>query len=203
MAKLAKEKKAMLDKMMQDQIRDAACEVIDEHGLDKMTMDKVAAAAGVAKGTLYNYFKDKKELFTYIVDSLMEPLDKKIADLANSPNEPLEKLKEIAKNVLNTFSENGKIFYLIHQAREKNLLKNRKPFRKREMVLNSINAIVAEGIEKGVFKDLNPKITAEIFLGMIMSINISKIHSPVIRPVDEDLEIIMTVFTGGVLKLNE
>jgi AcrR family transcriptional regulator len=44
------------------QILDAAERLIVEHGYEGMTMDQVAAAAGVAKGTIYLYFPSKQSL---------------------------------------------------------------------------------------------------------------------------------------------
>jgi AcrR family transcriptional regulator len=60
MARLSNEQKALIDEMMQEKICTAATEVILEYGVQEMTMSKVAKAAGIAKGTIYNYFKDKK-----------------------------------------------------------------------------------------------------------------------------------------------
>ena len=44
------------------QILDAAERLIVEHGYEGMTMDQVAAAAGIAKGTIYLYFPSKQSL---------------------------------------------------------------------------------------------------------------------------------------------
>jgi AcrR family transcriptional regulator len=44
------------------QILDAAERLIVEHAYEGMTMDQVAAAAGVAKGTIYLYFPSKQNL---------------------------------------------------------------------------------------------------------------------------------------------
>lgn len=44
------------------QILDAAERLIVEHGYEGMTMDQVAAAAGVGKGTVYLYFSSKQHL---------------------------------------------------------------------------------------------------------------------------------------------
>jgi AcrR family transcriptional regulator len=46
-----------------DQILQAAVEVFSEKGFRAATMDEVAAAAGITKGTIYLYFSSKEELF--------------------------------------------------------------------------------------------------------------------------------------------
>ncbi len=49
------------------QILDAAVARIVRHGYDKTTMGDVADEAGVSRGTLYNYFKGKDELFEALI----------------------------------------------------------------------------------------------------------------------------------------
>lgn len=47
----------------QEQILSAAAAVIIRQGYDKTTMSDIADEAGVSRGTVYLYFKDKEELF--------------------------------------------------------------------------------------------------------------------------------------------
>src|SRR5882757_22548 len=49
------------------QIVDGARVVFMARGFDAASMGEIAKAAGVSKGTLYVYFKDKDELFAAIV----------------------------------------------------------------------------------------------------------------------------------------
>ncbi|WGV25219.1 TetR/AcrR family transcriptional regulator [Halotia branconii] len=42
------------------------------HGYAATTMDKVTAAAGVSKATVYNYFQDKEGLFTTLIERLAQ-----------------------------------------------------------------------------------------------------------------------------------
>ena len=56
MPKLSATRKELLTTMMKEAIFEAATSVLCAHGVSGMTMDRVAAAAGLAKGSLYNYF---------------------------------------------------------------------------------------------------------------------------------------------------
>jgi len=58
------------DKYLEDrrnQILDAAIEVFGNKGLDVATVDDIAQAAGISKGTIYLYFKSKDEIFDSIL----------------------------------------------------------------------------------------------------------------------------------------
>ena len=199
MPRLSEEKKALLDQMMQEKICNAAADVIIENGFEQLTMDKVAERANVAKGTLYNYFKDKSELLVSVANSILDPLDKSIADIANSDMKPLKKLEGIAHAMLETFSKKSKLFFIIDEARFSGMLKSKRPFGKRKMVLGFVSKIIDDAKAEGSLNECHTQGVAEIFLGMVMSINISKITSGVIRPVDEDLNTIMTIFSQGLV----
>src|SRR6516165_4679283 len=56
------------DSAKRRQILDGASAVFRALGYDAASMGEIAKAAGVSKGTLYVYFKDKDELFESIVE---------------------------------------------------------------------------------------------------------------------------------------
>ena len=56
------------DSVKRRQIVEGARSIFMAHGFDAASMGEIAKAAGVSKGTLYVYFKDKDELFKAIVE---------------------------------------------------------------------------------------------------------------------------------------
>lgn len=52
----------------------AALEEFSAHGFEAARLDDMARRAGVAKGTIYLYFKDKEELFQALVRSFISPV---------------------------------------------------------------------------------------------------------------------------------
>jgi AcrR family transcriptional regulator len=56
------------DSAKRRQIVEGARQVFLAHGFDAASMGEIAKVAGVSKGTLYVYFKDKDELFKAIVE---------------------------------------------------------------------------------------------------------------------------------------
>lgn len=78
------------------------------HGFAATTMDKVTAAAGVSKTTIYSYFQDKEKLFIALIERLIATC----GGVLNQQNpeifegEPAEVLTNFANNLLNQFSKN-------------------------------------------------------------------------------------------------
>jgi len=85
----------------------AALTVFASHGFAAARLDDVAARAGVAKGTLYLYFRDKEALFEALVRSAVSPLLQHVRKVATAPEiSPLQALETFfalfAKEVLGT-----------------------------------------------------------------------------------------------------
>ena len=72
------------DNAKRRQIVDGARRIFLERGFDAASMMDIAKAAGVSKGTLYVYFKDKDELFSAIVRSECALQEKGVFDFDHS-----------------------------------------------------------------------------------------------------------------------
>jgi len=63
---------AQLIEARRNLIIDAAIEVVSEQGFQRTTIKQIASKAGIADGTIYNYFKNKEDILTGIVARLSE-----------------------------------------------------------------------------------------------------------------------------------
>jgi AcrR family transcriptional regulator len=75
-------------------ILDAALSVFAERGFEAARLDDVAARAGVAKGTLYLYFRDKEALFEELVRGAVSPLIEAVSRAASAPDVPVHVVLE-------------------------------------------------------------------------------------------------------------
>jgi AcrR family transcriptional regulator len=63
---------AKLEQLRREQILEAAVKVFAEKGFRAAKMQEVANAAGVANGTVYNYFRSKDEVLLALLERLNE-----------------------------------------------------------------------------------------------------------------------------------
>src|SRR5262245_39287964 len=59
---------------------DAARRVFGEHGFEHATMDAIAAEAGVAKGTIYLYYRSKRAIYEATFEAGLAELDRLTAE---------------------------------------------------------------------------------------------------------------------------
>jgi len=73
-------------------ILDAALEVFSVDGFAAARLDDVAAKAGVAKGTIYLFFKDKENLFEQILINALRPVLGKAQTIADDASLPFDEI---------------------------------------------------------------------------------------------------------------
>lgn len=105
-------KKEIQEERMKSYFIDAVKKIVREKGVGELTVKKVAARAGYAPGTLYNYFNDLNELLFYsILEFFQECKEYVIKEIESSTN-PKEKVFDSAKAYSCYFIENPNIYQL-------------------------------------------------------------------------------------------
>lgn len=67
-------KRRLLTEFRRSEVLDAATRVFGEKGYDETRMDDIAAAASLAKATVYAYFDSKDQIFTAVVERCLEEI---------------------------------------------------------------------------------------------------------------------------------
>jgi len=81
-------------------ILDSARRLLVERGFQNLTMDEVAGEAGVAKGTLFLYYKSKDELFSAAFGELADQLGRRLDDVLDSDLRGQPRLTEAVRVIL-------------------------------------------------------------------------------------------------------
>ena len=154
------------------QILQAAEKLLANRRFHEVTLGEVARVAAVGKGTIYQYFEDKEDLFFQVTsgafDKLCGLLTRNVPDRA--PFE--ERLRNACVQVAAFFRRHRPLFARI-QAEEarascsKGRLRERW-LEKRVRLVRIIAEILRKGIAEGkVRNDIEPETLAEFLLGMV------------------------------------
>ncbi|WP_344868107.1 TetR/AcrR family transcriptional regulator [Comamonas faecalis] len=73
--------KAQMHQAREDAIVQAACRLLGEKGFETMTVDEVAASAGIAKASLYKHFSGKDDLCTAAIVHGVQRLLQQVQDM--------------------------------------------------------------------------------------------------------------------------
>lgn len=83
------------------QILHGALEIFLEEGYEGTSMDRVAAAAGVSKITIYKHFQDKEGLFTALIEQIAIQRFEIVFGALPLDQDPAIVLRQIAEKLLN------------------------------------------------------------------------------------------------------
>jgi len=123
---------------------DAGERLIAKSSVSAVSIDEIVAEANVAKGTFYNHFADKDELFTAIVDFVREEVHSHITEETKALTDP-------ARKIARSFCV-GLRYQLDHRERVLFLMHSRFSVRPlQDPVETGIVAYVSEGIASGRF----------------------------------------------------
>jgi AcrR family transcriptional regulator len=71
----------------QTMICGVAIDEFAEYPFDQASINRIVAKSGIAKGSFYQYFEDKKDLFSYITQLIAEEKIKFISPVVRNPDE--------------------------------------------------------------------------------------------------------------------
>ena len=166
MPKLTAIRKRAIDGMMKESLFDASVAVLAEYGVEGMTMDRVASAAGVAKGSLYHYFGSKKDLVQFVYTKIIDPV---IQDMTETlaRNEPaIDKLRSHLHRILEHVAQHVQDFKLLFNNDTGRGLLQSSERTMHELGCRQMAELFRQGIGEGVFMPADPLVLARMFLGL-------------------------------------
>ncbi|MBN1550866.1 TetR/AcrR family transcriptional regulator [bacterium] len=198
MKKNKSNRKRIWDAAKKQTIVQAVIRVLTEHGFERITMDRVAAEAGIAKGTLYLYFKDKDELLAAVLEFSLEPLVRKLDELIQSDLPPDRKIEYIAQRYLKYFEENRDFYriLLLERVRRSYHCHVAENIRYKDY-LEAVAGIIQEGIAKNLFKPLDAVKVAAMLIESCVALLYHRMFWPGTTPVEEDARMLAQIFFHG------
>lgn len=155
------------------QIYTAAIQIFSEKGFQRASMDEIATASGVAKGTLYYYFKSKNDLFIKLVEKGITELNDLIISKIRKVSSPQEKISVLIEYHVRYLWDNEnfcKILLTEVWGNEKRHQHFRHSLGK---YIKVIESVLEEGKKQGVF-DYEDRETAAA--GVFGSISIASLY---------------------------
>jgi AcrR family transcriptional regulator len=134
-----------------------AAALFDSRGYASASMEQIAAAAGIAKPTLYHYFRAKDEILQGIhemfIDILLERQNER-AGLGLAPADLLLGAMTDIFGLMETHRGHVRVFFEHH--RELPDAARREIRVKRDRYEQVVRSAVADGIRTGVFRNVDP-----------------------------------------------
>jgi TetR/AcrR family fatty acid metabolism transcriptional regulator len=186
-----KNKKQVVLEFRRAEIIDAARTVFARRGFALGIMDEIAKEAGVAKGTLYLYFRSKDEVFKAVLDHDMKNLKEGTLKCLDEAKGLKEKIRAFALVRLERAEANKEFFRIMDSERGAHSY-TRSQYRDwlREPVLRLASAI-GKATEKGRIRGVDAEKTAWLIVDMTRGTIQRRLLSQGETPVAADAEFLL------------
>jgi AcrR family transcriptional regulator len=91
-------------------ILEEALNIITAHGYEGLTMRRLGRHLGMTAATIYNYFRNKEEIYLHVLTRGFELLHEDLQRVCDSKEDPFEKLKAVWKEFV-SFGLNQSNYY--------------------------------------------------------------------------------------------
>jgi AcrR family transcriptional regulator len=152
-------KKELMDRLIREEVVETVLTLIREDR--PVTMEDVALKCGVAKGTLYNYFKDKNDLLAHVHECVISPIKQSAEKLFAAPISPREKIHAFVENVFEFHKEYPLYFKFIQAQRSAAEAETERM----ELAVLPLLGVCREGIQRGDFLAVDPYAMAGMIFG--------------------------------------
>lgn len=185
----------MRSEARQRQILDCAKRVFAERGFHAANISHICSAAGIGRGTLYQYFANKKSVFTAILretlDRVRALMERQRADRFPRPerltrSQVVEYSAAGLREILGVvFEDDDTLRILLREAvgldvDVENLLGEID-----DALISMVATELARAREAGIVRDLDPRVTATLMVGAIEKLALRALRSD--GPVDLDV----------------
>ncbi len=199
MNSFAKKQRQVKEEAAKDAIYEASVEVLLEHGIDGLKMQEIANKAGIAIGTLYNYFDNRESLLYYVDCRLRNSGLNHIEEIAEKSAPADEKLNDLVVEFF-TFCDKH---HIVFSLADKLGLRDRMPKDEKtdvfERAAACIRKIFDEGISQKLFREHDTNKSAKVFFFAIIGILETKrfLNSESSVGFSQDLLDVMNTYLGN------
>jgi AcrR family transcriptional regulator len=204
MATPPRSKEEVVQEFRIQSIQQATMRVIARKGMAAATMQEIADEAGVAKGTIYLYFRDRDELVEKTFDTAITELHKRV-DAEMSGDGPFgTRLRAMITAVIEYFREHRAFFRLYASLRipegtpqqQRRQQRNCQP--QYQNRIERFATVLQEAMDRGEIRQMNSRRLALFVIEGINAIVIDRVMEEAPPSETEDVELMATVILDGI-----
>ena len=143
-----------------------------EEGYHATSIQMIADAVGVTKGTIFHYFKNKEGILLAILDEIAPIAMKKLAAIVEKENlNGLEKVESVIKLDLDLVTKKSNFLKLLISESRHLSKENRRIYQHYQRKYVDLTEEIVKQVQsenRNYFKKMNPRIVAQAILGMCL-----------------------------------
>lgn len=138
-----------------------------ERGLASLTMRDIAARLGITKGNLYYYFKDKQDLLYRCHLACMRVSLDALEASRRAGRPPGERLRRVLGQHIRAITDEVYGAVMLTDLESLTALQRRRYVAMRDRFERGVRQMIREGVERGEFRKVDPRLAGFAILGAI------------------------------------
>ncbi len=192
------------EKDTREKILQAAKNLFAKKGKNDATIEEIADLAGIGKGTIYNYFDSKEEIFSEIIHQegmqLFDQIDKSV----RKERDVRSKLRAYVITKVSTIK---KLINLYEISKERFLDLSKEVEYERDVIYERERLLVEEilksGIMKGEIEIKNPELLSAVIISALKDIEFRWITEEPIENIKRYLDALLDILFFGMAKRSD
>lgn len=148
------------------QIFQAAIDLFAAKGYHATSMQDIADALGIQRGSLYHHIESKEDLLFEIMWSGITRMIEPVEAVVSSRHRASEKLDRFIEAHFDTLTSLGSVRVLFRELRSLPPARRQKIVAQRDHYEGLLRTIIAEGVASGQFRAVDPKFAGLMVLGV-------------------------------------
>jgi AcrR family transcriptional regulator len=195
-------------KARENAILDAAEQLFSRKDYHDATLDEIAQAAGLSKGTIYLYFENKIDVFLSTVERKLWQMGEIIRKAVADCDDAVAAIKRLIADELKFFNDNAEFFKVLCAQRTNIQLRveisdDKIHERIMPIMFNNVNTVaecIQRGQKAGLFQQVNPKETAFMLSSLIHTcVFLQIIEADESKNLLDKAELVSKIFLEGLL----
>lgn len=143
-------------------------ELFARKGYYETTMDEIAQAMGVAKGTIYYNFENKEDLYLSVIQQGVDMLKEQLLQAISDGNSTREKIERIIKCQLDFFEqEHDLVSLFLIELFANDQQRSKRASKMLSDCLQIIRSTIDNGVTDGSLRGLDPETATSSLFGMV------------------------------------
>jgi AcrR family transcriptional regulator len=154
--------------MGREDILQAAASIFQEKGYHAASMQDIAEAVDLKKGSLYHHVSSKQEILLALLDEALELIIERLEEAIKPNISPSQKLRQAVQAYLGFLAENrslSSVLLLEYRSLEPEFKDQHIP--RRDRVERIWQGIIEEGVSAGEFQTQSPGLDVKALLGVL------------------------------------
>ncbi len=179
-----------------EQILSAAVEVFAELGFERATTRAIAKRAGVAEGTIFNYFPTKRDILVCVLEQqVLETIPK----LNDTDDVETMMMKLLNNRLLMWKKHSGILRVMISEAIFDDEFRDLYRNRVYDPAMKKLNECITQQQLKGLFVDVEPSIISRMMLGIALGFGLMNPVAGEVDDIDGLSQVLSKVLLNGLL----